>query len=67
MLAGAIAHSGEIVLAAVSEAIYQGRIRMADPGFDDRAFAAHGSAELVGAADQAIEQVFALPRARDWL
>ena len=67
MLAGAIAHSGEIVLAAVREAIYRRSHPLLTRDLTIVRSQLSGSAELVGAADLAIEEVFALPRARDWI
>jgi predicted NBD/HSP70 family sugar kinase len=65
VLAGPLAHSGEIVLAAVREAIYRRSHPLATRDLRIVRSQLAGSAELVGAASCAAEQVFA--SARDWV
>jgi predicted NBD/HSP70 family sugar kinase len=63
VLAGALAHSGEILLAAVREAIYRRSHPLATRDLGILRSQLAGSAELVGAASHAVEQVFASGRA----
>ena len=65
VLAGGLAHSGEILLAAVREAIYRRSHPLATRDLRIVRSQLAGSAELVGAASYAAEQVFA--SARDWV
>jgi predicted NBD/HSP70 family sugar kinase len=65
VLAGALAHSGEILLAAVREAIYRRSHPLATRDLRIVRSQLAGSAELVGAASHAAEQVFA--SVRDWV
>jgi hypothetical protein len=65
VLAGALAHSGEILLAAVREAIYRQSHPLATRDLRIVRSQLAGSAELVGAASHAAEQVFA--SVRDWV
>jgi predicted NBD/HSP70 family sugar kinase len=67
VLAGALAHSGEIVLAAVREAIYRRSHPLVTRDLRIVRSELGGSAELVGAAAIAIEEVFAPSRARFWI
>jgi len=67
VLAGALAHSGEIVLAAVREAIYRRSHPLATRDLRIVRSELGGSAELVGAAGLAVEEIFAIPRLRDWI
>ena len=67
VLAGALAHSGEIVLAAVREAIYRRSHPLVTRDLRIVRSQLGGSAELVGAAELAVEEIFAPPRARDWI
>ena len=67
MLAGALAHSGEIVLAAVREAIYRRSHPLVTRDLRIVRSELGGSAELVGAAGLAVEEIFAVPRLRDWI
>ena len=59
VLAGALADSGEILLAAVREAIYRRSHPLATRDLRIVRSQLAGSAELVGAASHAAEQVFA--------
>jgi predicted NBD/HSP70 family sugar kinase len=65
VLAGALAHSGEILLAAVREAIYRRAHPLATRDLRITRSELAGSAELVGAASDAAEAIFA--SARDWI
>jgi len=65
VLAGALAHSGEILLAAVREAIYRRSHPLATRDLRIVRSQLAGSAELVGAAGHAVDQVFA--SARGWV
>ncbi len=67
VLAGALAHSGEIVLAAVREAIYRRSHPLVTRDLRIVRSELGGSAELVGAAGLAVEEIFAVPRLRDWI
>jgi predicted NBD/HSP70 family sugar kinase len=67
ILAGALAHPGEIVLAAVREAIYRRSHPLLTRDLRIMRSQLSGAAELVGAADLAIEEAFAPPRAREWI
>ncbi len=67
VLAGEIAHSGEIVLAAVREAIYRRSHPLVTRDLRIVRSELGGSAELVGAAALAVEEIFAVPRLRDWI
>ena len=67
VLAGALAHSGEIVLAAVREAIYRRSHPLATRDLRIVRSELGGSAELVGAAGLAVEEIFAVARLRDWI
>ena len=67
VLAGALAHSGEILLAAVREAIYRRSHPLATRDLRIVRSQLAGSAELVGAATLAVEEVFARVRAREWI
>jgi predicted NBD/HSP70 family sugar kinase len=67
VLAGALAHSGEIVLAAVREAIYRRSHPLVTRDLRIVRSQLAGSAELVGAAALALEEVFAPARAREWI
>ncbi len=67
VLAGSLAHSGEIVLAAVREAIYRRSHPLATRDLRIVRSELGGSAELVGAAGLAVEEIFAIPRLRDWI
>ena len=67
VLAGALAHSGEIVLAAVREAIYRRSHPLVTRDLRIVRSELGGSAELVGAAGLAVEQIFEVPRLRDWI
>ncbi|HZZ60626.1 MAG TPA: ROK family transcriptional regulator [Roseiarcus sp.] len=64
-LAGALAHSGEILLAAFREAIYRRSHPLATRDLRIVRSQLAGSAELVGAASHAADQVFA--SARGWV
>ena len=64
-LAGPLAHSGEILLAAVREAIYRRSHPLATRDLRIVLSQLAGSAELVGAACDAVEGLFA--SARDWI
>jgi hypothetical protein len=64
LLAGALAQSGEIVLATVREAIYRRSHPLATRDLRIVRSQLAGSAELVGAVSCAAEQVFA--SARGW-
>ncbi len=59
VLAGTLAHSGEILLAAVREAIYRRSHPLATRDLRIVRSQLAGSAELVGAASHAAEEVFA--------
>jgi predicted NBD/HSP70 family sugar kinase len=65
VLAGALAHSGEILLAAVREAIYRRSHPLATRDLRIVRSQLAGSAEIVGAAGHAVDQVFA--SARGWV
>jgi len=67
VLAGALAHSGEIVLAAVREAIYRRSHPLATRDLRIVRSQLAGSAELVGAAVLAADEIFAPSRAREWI
>ena len=67
VLAGALAHSGEILLAAVREAIYRRSHPLVTRDLRIVRSELAGSAELVGAASLAVEEVFARARAREWI
>lgn len=67
VLAGALAHSGEIVLAAVREAIYRRSHPLVTRDLRIVRSELAGSAELVGAAGLAVEEIFAGSRLRDWI
>jgi predicted NBD/HSP70 family sugar kinase len=67
VLAGVLAHSGEIVLAAVREAIYRRSHPLVTRDLRIVRSQLAGSAELVGAATLAADQVFAPARAREWI
>lgn len=67
VLAGALAHSGEILLAAVREAIYRRSHPLVTRDLRIVRSQLAGSAELVGAAGLAVEEVFAPTRAREWI
>ncbi len=67
VLAGPLAHSGEIVLAAVREAIYRRSHPLATRDLRIVRSELAGSAELVGAAGLAADEVFAPARAREWI
>jgi predicted NBD/HSP70 family sugar kinase len=65
VLAGALAHSGEILLAAVRETIYGRSHPLATRDLRIVRSQLAGSAELVGAGSHAAEQIFA--SARGWV
>jgi predicted NBD/HSP70 family sugar kinase len=65
VLAGTLAHSGEILLAAVRKAIYGRSHPLATRDLRIVRSQLAGSAALVGAASHAVEQVFA--SARGWI
>jgi predicted NBD/HSP70 family sugar kinase len=67
VLAGALAHSGEIVLAAVREAIYRRSHPLVTCDLRIVRSQLAGSAELVGAAGVAADEIFAPSRAREWI
>ena len=67
VLAGALAHSGEILLAAVREAIYRRSHPVVTRDLRIVRSELAGSAELVGAAALAAEETFAPARAREWI
>jgi predicted NBD/HSP70 family sugar kinase len=67
VLAGALARSGEILLAAVREAIYRRSHPLMTRDLRIVRSQLAGSAELVGAASLALEEVFAHIRAREWI
>jgi predicted NBD/HSP70 family sugar kinase len=67
VLAGALAHSGEIVLAAVREAIYRRSHPLVTRDLRIVRSQLAGSAELVGAAALAADEIFASSRAREWI
>lgn len=67
VLAGTLAHSGEIVLAAVREAIYRRSHPLVTRDLRIVRSQLGGSAELVGAAALAIAQIFMATRAREWI
>jgi predicted NBD/HSP70 family sugar kinase len=67
VLAGALAHSGEIVLAAVREAIYRRAHPLVTRDLRIARSQLAGSAELVGAASLAADELFQLERARAWI
>ena len=67
VLAGALAQSGEILLAAVRQAIYRRSHPLATRDLSIVRSQLAGSAELAGAASHAVEEVFASARARNWI
>jgi hypothetical protein len=67
VLTGALAHSGEIVLAAVREAIYRRAHPLVTRDLRIARSQLAGSAELVGAASLAADELFQLERARAWI
>jgi predicted NBD/HSP70 family sugar kinase len=67
VLAGALAHSGEIVLAAVREAIYRRSHPLVTRDLRIVRSQLAGSAELVGAASLAADEIFLPSRAREWI
>src|SRR5271166_2863587 len=67
VLAGALAHSGEILLAAVREAIYRRSHPLVTRDLRIVRSELAGSAELIGAAALALDDLFDLPRAREWM
>jgi predicted NBD/HSP70 family sugar kinase len=67
VLAGVLAHSSEILLAAVREAIYRRSHPLMTRDLRIVRSQLAGSAELVGAAGLAVEEIFAPARARDWI
>ena len=67
VLAGTLAHSGEILLAAVREAIYRRSHPVVTRDLRIARSELAGSAELVGAAALAAEETFAPNRAREWI
>ena len=67
VLAGALAHSGEIILAAVREAIYRRSHPLVTRDLRIVRSELAGSAELIGAAALALDDLFDLPRAREWM
>ncbi len=67
VLAGSLGHSGEILLAAVREAIYRSAHPLATRDLRIVRSELGGSAELVGAARLASEEIFATANAREWI
>jgi predicted NBD/HSP70 family sugar kinase len=67
VLAGTLAHSGEIVLAAVREAIYRRAHPLVTRDLRIARAQLAGSAELVGAASLAADELFQLEQARAWV
>ena len=67
VLAGPLAHSGEILLAAVREAIYRRSHPLATRDLRIVRSELGGSAELIGAASLASEEIFAAANAREWI
>ncbi len=67
VLAGPLAHSGEIVLATVREAIYRRSHPLVTRDLRIVRSELAGSAELVGAAGLAVDEVFTPARAREWI
>ena len=67
VLGGALAHSGEVLLAAVREAIYRRAHPIATQKLRISRSELGGSAELIGAARAASDEVFAVAKAREWI
>jgi predicted NBD/HSP70 family sugar kinase len=66
-LAGVLAHSGEILLASVREAVYRRSHPLVTRDLRIVRSQLGGSAELVGAARAVLDEVFAPSRAREWI
>jgi predicted NBD/HSP70 family sugar kinase len=67
VLAGVLAHSGEILLASVREAIYRRSHPLVTRDLRIVRSQLGGSAELIGAARAVLDEVFAPARSREWI
>jgi predicted NBD/HSP70 family sugar kinase len=67
VLAGALANSGEILLAAVREGVYRCSHPLATRDLQIVRSQLGGSAELIGAAAHVLDALFDPPRAREWI
>jgi hypothetical protein len=67
VLAGALAHSGEILLAAVREGVYRRSHPLATRDLRIVRSELAGSAELIGAAAFVLDALFDPLRAREWI
>jgi hypothetical protein len=67
VLAGVLAHSGEILLAAVREGVYRRSHPLATSDLRIVRSELAGSAELIGAAAFVLDALFDPPCAREWI
>ena len=67
VLAGNVAQSSEILLAAVREAVYRRSHPLVTRDLRITRSQLAGSAELVGAAQTVAEEIFSMTMARDWI